>query len=324
MALRLHPSFTVFGLAVQGIFACSNEHDTNPGGGGSAGADANVAGASGAGGSSPADGGGTGGNAGSAAGDASGVSITGRANEFDDSNGNLDLPMAPVSGVEVCVREHAEIACATSDAEGAWSLSGAPPSSELALTFQKDGYISVLRPVLTGLSDVVLQDDENHLLTVQQLEALWAGVSIDPAKGAIAFFATALGTRLRSGSLDWARDVTLSVSPDVGDGPLFLDETGTYVPGATATTGGYGGLLNLDPGDYTLTFTHASSCASIGDTTGGAVYGFPAGVGTEPILRVPVLAGYVTAPIGVFCPSAPPGLSPSAGDAGDAAASDGG
>ncbi len=82
--------------------------------------------------------------------------------------------------------------------------------------------------------------------------------------------------------------------------PRYADRDGTLVAGAGS--GAQGGFVNVPSGLYVVRFAGASATC----TPSTGLYGFPAGESRdgEALLLVPVIEGYVTAPVGVSCTSA--------------------
>ena len=60
----------------------------------------------------------------------------------------------PLEGVKVCVNGHDEIACATSGADGRFTLVGVPPRTRLVLTFDKAGYLKESKSIETASTNM--------------------------------------------------------------------------------------------------------------------------------------------------------------------------
>ncbi len=71
------------------------------------------------------------------------------------SKGGSTNPIVPLQGVSVCVIDHAEIACVTTNAAGKFSLRGIPPSSDVGMSFTRSGYYGVVSLTHTVSSDFV-------------------------------------------------------------------------------------------------------------------------------------------------------------------------
>jgi hypothetical protein len=184
--------------------------------------------------------------------------------------------------------------CVTSDADGKWTIPAAPRFTRIRLTFEKADFAPVLRVVETEYSDIDLPADENRLVA-KSASSSFMGVTSDVTKGSIEFavtdgtVATAVTLRGVDGSVATAR---------------YFDAGGNVSPNALA--GARGGFANLAPGLYAVTFGGGGTSCFATST----LYGYPetvyldASSGKATVL-VPVVDGYLTAPVGVSCaPSA--------------------
>jgi hypothetical protein len=164
------------------------------------------------------------------------------------------------------------------------------------VTFQKEWFWSTLRAIATGDHDISLPQDENLLLTAGQSPA-FAGAAADPTKGQISFF-------VKSSDDSPAPDVALTISGTNGGSPqpIYMDTHGTPLSGATA--GSQGAFVNVPEGLYVVRL----GGDSIQCTASTGLYGYPMTafpVSGQAALLVPVIGGFVTAPIGATCASAP-------------------
>ena len=179
--------------------------------------------------------------------------------------------------------------CAESDATGAFTLAGLPANELVSLSFKMNGYVPMLRAVLTQEQDLRLPESENTLLAATQPES-FLGVAMDPTKGQIAF-----QVRNADGN-----------APNVGVGltgfdgatvPTALSNDG--MPAGSFAAGSGGGFANLAPGTYVLRVSGASaSCTS------SPLYGLPVTTfqpSDAAAVAVSVVAGYVSAPVVVTC-----------------------
>jgi hypothetical protein len=163
----------------------------------------------------------------------------------------------PIEGIQVCtlIPTGRDPGCADSIATGQIVADGFPINSEVLFKLTKDDYLTTLIPAVTGD-----QDDTGATLypvkvTDADLLLSPASLSFETGKGAISFIAD----QSKPGDTKEAEgqpDVGVTISPAGGtmaylDGAL-LDKA------ATATfASGLGIIVNLDPGEYTLTFTSA-------------------------------------------------------------------
>jgi hypothetical protein len=225
--------------------------------------------------------------------DAAAVSIRGFVHASD---GTL-LP-----GAKVCLHEGLTknvASCTTGGSDGSFVLAGVPANAPVIVTFQKDGFVPVLRAVETEEGDVLLPADENTLMPTTGAQTV-LGALADPSKGQVAFFVTT-----PDGQPATEAPVKLTRFEDsYSQPPVYLDRAGAEVVGATA--GSRGGFVNLTAGLYVLRF----GAASVPCTPSAGLYGYPITAFQDPssgyaTVLVPVFEGYVTAPVGVSCVSRP-------------------
>ncbi len=179
--------------------------------------------------------------------------------------------------------------CATSDASGAFTLAGLPANELVSLAFNKNGYVPMLRAVLTEEQDLRLPESENTLVAATQPDS-FLGVAADPTRGQIAF-----QVQNADGN---APDVDVKLTGfDGATVPTALTSDGT--PTGSFAPGSGGGFANLTPGTYVLRVAGVSaSCTS------SALYGLPVTTfqpSGAASLAVSVAAGYVSAPVVVSC-----------------------
>jgi len=185
-----------------------------------------------------------------------GVTITGTFTDF--------IAKTAVAGVKVCV-EGMTTGCATSDAKGAYSITG-PSGKDFNLTMVKTGYLSFLAPYGKGQKDKTY--DVNMLSdgTVTLMTAL-LGTTKKAGKSTV-IITVSDGTSGVAGT-------TLTLAPPSGEGPYYMNASGTG-PDKTLTatsTSGYGFVLNADPGSYVGTFANTSKTCTIGQGWAGASAG---------------------------------------------------
>jgi hypothetical protein len=213
-----------------------------------------------------------------------------------------DADGAPLSAVKVCLQAGPTVAmdigeCATSEPDGSFTLHGVPANMLVTIGFEKDGFAPAIRAIQTESSDVQIPADENSLLA-ESTPPVFAGAPMDPNTGAIEFFVGSEGA-------DAPVAVSLfSIENGVHE-PVYLGEDGK--PQSGATSGSFGGFVNLPAGMYIATFKSPSgSC-----TTAGSLYGYPMSAyqqpgetGTVVLVEVPVSSGRITTPVGVSCTGA--------------------
>jgi hypothetical protein len=211
--------------------------------------------------------------------------------------GSPDGGTDPIAGALACVYQQPSIPCATTGANGVFTLRGLPTTSDVVVEVTHPGFRPVLRPIETASTPMdgtafpisLRSNDADDSVLPVTLD--WSG------KGVVTFFAIA--PLPDGGGVTFGGDpgATVGLTPDAGDGPYFFQDDGTFVASATALVGASGEYVNLDPGTYEITFADAvHDCAPISAPFGG--YGFP----VPPLsVRIPVVAGHITGPAGVFC-----------------------
>jgi hypothetical protein len=213
------------------------------------------------------------------------VSISGFAHASDGS---------ALAGVEVCLQAGPTVAmnigtCATSSADGAWTVSDVPANEDVTLALEKQGFAPVLRAVQTLTDDIAIPSEENVLMPAADGRS-FMGTPTDTKSGQIAFFST--------GQDDVS--VKLFGFDRESAEPIYLDRDGKPA-GANVTTGSRGGFVDLPTGVYMLQFSRPSA-RCMADTKG--LHGYPAITfpdSTLPTIIVPVVEGYVTGPVGAGC-----------------------
>jgi hypothetical protein len=203
-----------------------------------------------------------------------------------------------LSGARVCVQSwpanDIEI-CTQSGDGGSFTLERVPANRQLlVVTFQKAGFLPMLRAVETRRSDLTLSDGGDGMLAATD-PPTFMGIPTDPNKGHIAFRVTTPEAQAHP-----VAPVAL-MALDSGDSsqPLYVGAGGW--PALNATAGSRDGFVNAHAGLYTLRIGGGSTkCAAsrFGDPSADA----HATSGQAEIL-VPVLPGYVTAPVSASCVS---------------------
>jgi hypothetical protein len=183
------------------------------------------------------------------------------------------------------------IMCTTSAEDGSFVVQGARPNASATLTFQRDGFAPMMRPMLTWAQDITLRAGDSTLLAAP---LTFMGVAADPMKGQIPFVVRAPGGGALPAVSVTGREFDLgSLFDGPRVAPVYSDGSGAPAAGASAGVGG--GFVNLPQGNYVLHFAFASA-NDIADVS--AYYG----ESTQPAMAqtdvsVPVRAGYVSAPV---------------------------
>ena len=101
-------------------------------------------------------------------------------------------------GVDVCLVDGVVInlpidpvMCTVSAADGSFAVSGAGANGDATLTFAKDGFAPMVRPINLEAQDVTLPSNENVL---HAAPLVVAGTAANPGKGQLAFAVTTTGS----------------------------------------------------------------------------------------------------------------------------------
>lgn len=161
------------------------------------------------------------------------------------------LTKQPTADVKVCVHGRADIACATSDNKGNYTLAGVPANERLWIAYSGQDLVSQLSAKETKTSDI----NWTHNVVNSALfetQATLIGVTIDKNMGHV------------SGGLFNTKEVidnkgvpglTATITPKAGKGPFYTSASG--LPDAklsATTTSGAFVVVNVPPGEYVLTF----------------------------------------------------------------------
>jgi hypothetical protein len=158
------------------------------------------------------------------------------------------LMASPLSGVQVCVYQHPEIACVLSDPTGHFSFQ-VPGDAQIALTFTKTGFTGMVIPIVT---------------TAGQNQTQW-GVSLPLLSESHAFYAGFPGATYPDATKGFIEiqlsnpmnfqlgfpGLVASITPASGEGPLYAGLNGPYVadPTLQATSGvGFVRFANVNAG----------------------------------------------------------------------------
>lgn len=159
---------------------------------------------------------------------------------------------AVVAGAQVCVLDHPEVPCTTSDADGVFLLM-ADLSGPVALDVTHDDYFS-------GIFHLEVDEMGGSFLGAPLVALAFAGLfdatgaPADPTKAHLAS-----GLMFMDGGP--ALGATVTITPASGIGPVYFAGGGPD-PSATGITDGPFAAINLDPGEVTVTYSHPSAtCA---------------------------------------------------------------
>jgi hypothetical protein len=188
--------------------------------------------------------------------------------------------------------------CTISAVDGSFRVSGAHRPDMVILTFRREGFAPMVRALATRTDDVALPATENALMATP---LTFMGEPADPSKGHIPFSVTTPGTTpadltrvgLEADSLRASAFSLLTAFDDSAEiAPLWsLDDS------PTAGTAVVGGFANVPSALYLVSLQGASAAC----TASTGLHGDLLGAADEAAIIVPVLEGYVTAPVSISC-----------------------
>jgi len=205
------------------------------------------------------------------------VSITGKVVEYSPLvefefpvTEYLTADQPAIEGAQVCVYDNIDIPCVNSRADGVFKLEGVPYINDPRLSVTKDGYQSVLRHVEGGTMRDRVVEKAIPLYTNEQFEQLAIAAGADyPEKNTGAIFTGAAKARIEGEdspftlSWDGGGDMilldgfTVVLEPQSGIGPVYRDAEGAPDSSLNASSiYGQADFFNLEPGDYSLHFSH--------------------------------------------------------------------
>jgi hypothetical protein len=215
---------------------------------------------------------------------------------------NAEYPA--IAGARICVDARPELACATTDAQGFFTLNDVPIDTEIVLTIEKEGYVPSLKAMGLSRGDNVVRQP----IVMFKMADLPADLGFDidtKDSGIIDFFVFEF---LDGGTPVVLPGVKVTLSPETEHGAVYFSEPGLFDPTLRATASysgsfgrgnvGSGRFFNVPAGDYTLTFTAPEGYTCAGFTAPQA-WGFP--VPGKSAVRAPVREGYATYGVGMHC-----------------------
>jgi len=211
----------------------------------------------------------------------------------------------PLPGVEVCVYQDSSIPCATTQADGSFTMTGLPMRTNLALTLKKSGYYSYLLPIQTASADMDGRSNPAQMAPSGG-PAPDLGIAVDlQNKGLIQIVAIAFGgtaAMVDAGAFTTVPGTKVSLSPMSGNGPYFINGSDEFDLSATSFVGIAANYYNVAAGNYTLTFSNPGfDCEPVLFPFGQ--FGWPL---TTPAHSIGVLVvpGYITGSVVALCSKA--------------------
>jgi hypothetical protein len=203
--------------------------------------------------------------------------------------------MKPVANLQICLFSPmlSPQPCATTAADGSYSLAGVPASTQIALSLNGGAYYPTLYLKTSGTTN-----ESTDVLAISSgtITLLMAVVNVQPddTKGQIAFIALDGNPPPDGGTgPSHVAGISVTMSPSSGTGPFYLDANSIPQPASTQPTTsakGVGAYLNVDPGVVELTYSPPA-----GVTCGTPITGWPGS--TPSSIKTLVAAGYGTAAI---------------------------
>ena len=196
-----------------------------------------------------------------------------------------------VEGVVTCAPELDDIDCVVSDEDGTWKMPGLPADTDVLITSTHESSLPVVYPqhssmawydwYKTAVPEWVMESNADRL-----------DASLDPERGHLLFLVWE-GLNIDGEDTPNVPGVQGSLS-DASARIFYTNNLGLVDSEATETGSlGQGGVLNLEPGTYTLTLTApAGPCVE---------HSFSWQMDDSGNIPVPIRAGFTTA-IDVICP----------------------
>lgn len=169
------------------------------------------------------------------------------------------------AGIEMTVEGHPDIAAVVSGEDGLYAFPEVPPSTDLVVRGEKDGFVSVVSRVFnSGTGDTVIDTMMMLEETSMPLLADISAVDLIPGTGII------MGFVQNSADDSYMPGISATLSPQAGVN-RYASETGFIDPALTETTSqGTFVVWHLDPGDYTVTAGSETNTSCRGTGLDGA------------------------------------------------------
>jgi len=176
-----------------------------------------------------------------------GVSVTVRGSVSDV------LYKTRIGAAEVCLIVPEDGPCVMTGFDGEFQFPNIPRNTRVMFRFIKNGYYPNMAHYTTKETEEFL----TYYLTNDEVNDLAfnvAEVARDDNKSVL-IFAVRTGKGPDATNVP---DVTVTLSPTSGVGPFYAMATGLDKTLTATTTTGGGSWFNVEPGSYTLTYTHAT------------------------------------------------------------------
>jgi hypothetical protein len=168
----------------------------------------------------------------------------------------IDINTNPIGGAAVCVLDHPEIACTTTDSTGSYTLEIAlAPSTDVAIEANASGFVSGVLLTAIAASDPSVQGIATTELSspadATTEYATQAGFAFPGSGGFVEVFVVGLGS-----AVDGLAGATVAIAPSSGEGPVYRGSNASPEAGLAATTAQGGALFgNVAAGSYSVEVT---------------------------------------------------------------------
>jgi len=250
--------------------------------------DAAASGSSGSGGQ--AGGGGAGGEVSSFACSQGEVPLTQTIGEGTTS---FDGFLSPLEGVRACVVSHPSIPCTETEPDGLWEVC-LPPSSEVVITYEKEGFMPTLVGIVTGNEPSAVPRARVQPLrpTTAVCDSPWTkfGIACPPTDESLVFVKAVRAEQDSDALPQGLAEVSVEFEPAAGLGPLYEGALGEIDETATATMAPSGNAFaaGLVTPEQIVTLSHPTLATCRG-------FSFDSWPGpTAGTVRIPTRAGFRT------------------------------
>jgi len=158
----------------------------------------------------------------------------------------------PIEGVQICFT-NLTLDCVSTNAQGAYSISGLPAATKVEAEATKTGYISIATNFITRDADATISAQMFPPAAVE-LAFTAAGATYDDSKGGllVRVYDPAVG------QTQGLAGVAIDTSPSDADGPYYIDGL-TFSADATATSAiGQALFTAMETRSYAVTFESAT------------------------------------------------------------------
>lgn len=177
------------------------------------------------------------------------ITLSGAVYAFAEGPNTIGSTLA---GVTVCVLD--TDACQKTRADGRYTIV-VPRGEPFGVSYEADGYHSVIRLGQWDMDVPLL--GATTLFTIERSEVAVEASGGDPTRIAETGMVHFVGLTENPSGFDLLRaGVTVTLEPNAGVGPVYVDETGSPAPGLSMTSAaGWGLFVNVPEGEYVVRFS---------------------------------------------------------------------